>query len=180
MKTSKQWWDEVKNDPEKFNDWLHRQYRGEMSAARRISEVMNHFHKIGLLNDQNYDTLQLIQKDEARHAGWIGELLIMRGEEPYSDKKNAEKRFWSVQDLSFQSFSKTMAIGAHAEKMRLERIETIAFDPEADFFIRALFNKILRDELFHERMFRHMAGEAAMAETLPDHEAGRKLLGLEA
>ena len=38
MRTSKQWWEEVKADPEKFNRWLVKQYRGEVTAASWIEQ----------------------------------------------------------------------------------------------------------------------------------------------
>jgi rubrerythrin len=70
------------------------------------------------------------------------------------------------------------AVGAHAEKMRLERIEAIAQDPGAPPDVRAVFTRILPEERFHERAFREMAGGAALRAAEGAHELGRLALGL--
>lgn len=172
MTTSKQWWESVKNDPTKFNEWLQKQYRGEITAASRIEQFAEKYAT------QNYKrTLRVIAKQERQHASWVLELLINRGITP--DVANAENRYWSETLPEIESFETGAAIGAHAEAMRLERIRVISADDSAPSDVQEIFKKILKDELFHERAFRVMAGDQAMQKTMASHEAGRKLLGLE-
>lgn len=178
MKTSIQWWNEVKQDQALFLSWLQRQYRGEVSAAHRLREVIDHFSNE--LTQEDRRTLYTIMQQEAMHATWVKDLLLARGQQPDPDQENATRRYWATQDLSFKDFAKTMAVAAHAEKMRLERIEAIAMDEDAPTDVRSVFSGILIDETFHEEAFRKMAGPQAMSNTKADHEEGRKLLGLEA
>jgi rubrerythrin len=183
MKDSKTWWAEVKSDEFKLKDWLQRQYRGEMRAAAKLRDVVEFLqysvaHK-DVVSESQLKILTKIAYDEAMHASWIYNILRVRGITPKEDKDNAENRYWSKIDQSYSNFAKLMAAGAHAEKMRLERIEEIAMDPFAPDDIRNTFLAILKDEIFHEYAFRKMAGEAAMADTLPAHLDGKRLLGLE-
>lgn len=139
MVNSNQWWQEVKNDSSRFNDWLIKQ--------------------------------------ERKHAGWVLGLLQTRGVEP--DTSNAEKRYWQEVLPEIESFETGAAVGAHAEAMRLERIRAICCDQEAPQDVRDVFQRILKDEVFHEQAFRDMAGREAMQRTAGAHERGRELLGLE-
>jgi rubrerythrin len=178
MKTSKQWWDEVKADPVKFNDWLLRQYRGEVSASVRVREAAVAFG--GQATNEQVGHLYNIAFQEAQHARWIKDLLTARGIPADADQENAEKRYWKAVDLSFTDFVKTMAVAAHAERMRLERIEVIADDVTAPWDVREKFLMILSDEKYHAAFFAGAAGADAIKNTAADHEEGRRLLGLEA
>ena len=174
MKTSAQWWEEVKNDPARFNEWLLKQYRGETTAAQRILEVAK-----GAENPQQVNILFIIANQEAQHAVWVENLLKARGISVRGlDHADAEKRYWATVKKSIKDFTSAMAVAAHAEAMRLERINVIATDPEAPEDVREVFKLILIDELFHERAFRELAGADAMAEVKPNADEGRRLLGL--
>ena len=173
MRTSAQWWAEVKNDPAKFNEWLLKQYRGEVTASQRILEVA-----MDAENPAQVNILYTIANDEAQHAWWVKELLDARGIKVTDDSANAEKRYWATVKQSIKDFSTAMAIAAHAEAMRLERINTIAMDPDAPEDVREVFKRILTDELFHERAFRELAGTEAMADTKANADEGRRVLGL--
>jgi len=173
MKTSKQWWDEVKNDPARFTAWLLKQYRGEVTAADRIEAIAMQAE-----NPAQVNALMKIADQEAQHAKWIFSLLETRGIKADEDRDNAEKRYWATVKTSITDFNTAMAVGAHAEAMRLERITAIAFDDEAPADVRDVFKLILADELWHERAFREMAGDEAMALTKPSAEDGRRVLGL--
>ncbi|WP_438044486.1 hypothetical protein [Sorangium sp. So ce128] len=70
------------------------------------------------------------------------------------------------------------AVGAHSERMRLERIEVIAADPAAPPDVRAVFERILPEERFHARAFAELAGAEALAATQGAHDLGRRALGL--
>ena len=172
-KTSQQWWTEVKADPQLFNGWLVRQFRGESTAAKRIIDFADkHAPDV-----RTKHILYIIAAQESQHAAWVLELLRNRGIEP--DVTGAEKRYWEETLLEIRSFQTGAAVAAHAEKMRLERIRTIATDPTAPADVKDTFTRILHDEQFHERQFREMAGAEALELTLESHRRGRKALGLE-
>jgi tRNA isopentenyl-2-thiomethyl-A-37 hydroxylase MiaE len=174
---SQTWWNEIKQDESKIHDWLRRQYRGEVSASDKILNLKKQY-MMGI-SMKDISTLEVIASQERKHAEWIKELLECRGLPVDEDKANANSRYWSETLPEIDSFEKGCAVGAHAEAMRLARIEVICEDDSAPEDIRNVFSKILKEELFHEKAFRTMAGEAAMESTTYSHELGLKLLGLE-
>lgn len=174
MTTSKMWWDNVKNDSDKFNDWLIKQYRGEVTAAQRIVEFSNKYAE----DYRDKIILNIIAKQESKHAAWVLELLSARGIAP--NVEHAEERYWKETLPEIESFETGAAVGAHAEAMRLERIRVICEDDSAPTDVKDVFKKILREEMFHEKAFRTMAGVKAMSATQGAHNKGLELLGLEA
>lgn len=172
MKTSKQWWDEVKASPEAINEWLQKQYTGEVTAADRIVRLGEQFDA----NPKAQKILATIAAQEAQHAEWIRALLVVRGINP--EVGNAEKRYWAKTLPGIVDFETGAAVAAHAEKMRLERIQVICDDEDAPWDIRYTFKKILKDELWHEKAFRALSTDDALEKTLHGHEEGRESLGL--
>lgn len=173
MKTSQQWWNEVKNDPARLNDWLVKQYRGEVTAAERIRGVVTKYPD---LNSKTKRTLNEIANQEENHAEWVLGLLNTRGITPSIE--GAEDRYWKTVMPDAIDFETTAAIGAHAERMRLERIRAIAFDADAPADIRVVFNMILKQEVWHAAAFERIAGPKAMAVMEYTEEQGRAVLGL--
>lgn len=172
MQTSQQWWEATKNDPDRFNHWLVRQYTGEVTAASRITKLALDFNATG----RNAKVLEVIAQQEAQHAEWIKGLLETRGVETVIEP--AEDRYWAATLPGIDSLDTGTAVAAHAEKMRLDRIMVIANDPEAPSDVRETFAKILRDELFHERAFREMSSQEALDRTAGNHDLGMQALGL--
>lgn len=172
MKTSEQWWEEVKADEAKLSDWLIKQYRGEVTAGDRVES----FAKKYAPNSHAASTLFVIAGQERQHADWVLELLNSRGITP--DVSNAEERYWKETLPEVESFETGAAIGAHAEAMRLKRIRAIVADQSAPEDVRQVFEKILKDEIFHEKAFRKLAGKEAMMKTTESHQRGMELLGL--
>lgn len=172
MKTSNEWWQEIKKTEVLFNDWLIKQYRGEVTAAERIEAFRDQY----AADVKSKKTLTIIAAQERQHADWILSLLKSRNISP--DISNAEKRYWKETLPSIESFETGAAIGAHAEKMRLERIKAIVSDNNAPEDVKNIFKRILKDELFHERAFRKMAGPTALDSTKGNHEKGLEVLGL--
>ena len=172
-KTSHQWWAEVKADARRFNGWLVRQHRGEVTASQRIREFSERFAP----DETTRKVLNIIASQEAQHAEWVRQLLATRGIEP--DTSGAEKRYWKETLPDITSFQTGAGVAAHAEKMRLERIRAIAEDVTAPSDVRTIFQMILKDEQFHEAAFREMAGQSALEATLASHRLGRNALGLE-
>lgn len=173
MKTSQEWWDETKNDPEKLHAWLQKQYTGEVTAATRIMEFRD---KFASNNPKASKSLEYIAGQERKHAKWIGELLNNRGYQPVIAEPH--KRYWKEALPGIADFETGSAVAAHAEKMRLDRIRVIANDKTAPHDIVEVFRKILPEEEFHERRFRAMSTPEAMQATLANHEAGAASLGL--
>ena len=177
MKSSEEWWSEVKADDNKLLDWLRKQYHGEVTASLRIKTFIEQF-KDQAGNEEWILTLEEISRQEETHAQWIAELLRARGHMP-SLIENKENRYWDEALSGIEDWNTGCAVGAHAEKMRLERIKVISSDKGAPNDIRSVFLKILPQEEFHERAFREFSSEEALQKTKKNHEAGKNALGLE-
>lgn len=187
--TSRQWWAAVRRDPARLNAWLLDQFRGEATAATRIRLLRDHF-----ANDRAHAAaarvLTIIADQEAQHASWVADLLRARSIEPVVLEKPA--RYWEACHLEeIADLEAGCAVGAWAERMRLERIEVIAADDGADdgadegadegddvADIRDVFRRILPEERFHERAFSALAGTTALHAAKDAHELGRRALGL--
>jgi len=177
MKTSKQWWDEVKNSPRLMSEWLVKQYRGEVTASHRILRFAEQY----ATDPHDIRILSIIADQERQHALWVKDLLDVRGIEVDADEINhAEERYWKETLPGIDSFETGSAVAAHAEAMRLERIRVIANDPEAPLDIRHTFNMILTDEVFHEKAFTKLSNTEALIATQDQHDLGLKALGLAA
>lgn len=172
MRTSEQWWNETKSDPEKLIQWLRKQYHGEVTASARIKK----YALTSCTDEALKGTLELIAAQELQHAAWVGSLLQSRGINPQVLEKT--DRYWDETLKDIRSFETATAVAAHAEAMRLERIRVIANDEEAPTDIRRIFSRILVDEEFHERAFRQMAGQEAMSQTMMSAQRGRAAIGL--
>ncbi|MCA9309021.1 ferritin-like domain-containing protein [Candidatus Saccharibacteria bacterium] len=173
LTTSEVWWDKVKDNELLLNDWLRKQYHGEVTAADRINSFAEQYAEDG---SRAQRLLGIIASQETDHARWVGDLLVARGIEPVVLEK--EERYWDSTLPQIASFATGAAVAAHAEHMRLERIRTISADPSAPADIKRVFDRILPQEVFHERAFTSLAGEEAMQDTQAAHELGRVSIGL--
>jgi rubrerythrin len=175
MKTSEAWWQETKASEHLINDWLFKQWRGEVTAASRIVRFAEQFATDG----HAVKVLDAIAEQERTHASWIEGLLVARG--LLVDAKvveHAEKRYWQETLPGITDFETGAAVAAHAEGMRLARIRVIAGDETAPSDIRTVFERILKDEEWHERAFSELSSSAALEATKASHEAGMVALGL--
>lgn len=174
MKTSQEWWNEVKASPEKMIDWLKRQYIGEKTAALRVAQFAAQF-----ANTERSETiLNMISIQEANHAQWIRDLLEPRGVDVKVIDHEHNRRYWSKTLKGITSLTSGAAVASHAEAMRLERIRVIASDTYAPADIREVFQKILPDEEWHEKAFRSLSTPQDIEATRSNHEAGMAALGL--
>lgn len=173
MKTSKEWWDETKKSPEKLIHWLKNQYHGEAVASERIRQFI-----LPNMEGKYQFMVERIADDENRHAQWVGRLLENRGITPEILKK--EERYWKeVMTEDFTSDGNyAAAVAAHAEEMRLERIKVIMEDNEADTDIVETFKNIYKDELFHAKGFKLIAGDEYYSKASANHAKGLEALGL--
>jgi rubrerythrin len=172
MKTTQQWLAEVKANPEKLTHWLKRQYIGEALAADRIKALAE------ITTGQHKAALEYIASDEAKHSGWVAELLKARGIELPVPSYDGT-RYWAPILANLNTFAELMGAGHHAETMRLVRITALAADEEIDADIREVFTKILPDEERHARLFAAMSDANAIASTKDLHQKGLEALGLE-
>lgn len=174
MKTSQEWWNEVKASEPKLIEWLTDQYRGEATAVSRLQVLLDKF--VDLPKNARH-TVERIMKDEAKHSEWIKQLLVARNITIPEVNHEAE-RYWPETIKFIETSNQAMAVAGHAEAMRLERIRVIASDDSAPTDVRAAFQAILPDEEFHERAFKAFAGEEALEQMLPHHKVGMEALGL--
>ena len=171
--TSQQWWNTVRNDDALLRAWLRDQYRGEATAAPRIESLRDAYAKRGT---KAHRVLTLIAAQERKHASWVAQLLAARGEAVGVD--DVTERYWPHVTKLIDDLETGAAVGAHAERMRLERIEVIAADADASSDVRDVFTRILVEGRFHARAFAALAGDAALARTKNAHVLGRAALGL--
>jgi hypothetical protein len=126
-RTAASWWASIRNDPAKINAWLLDQYRGEALAAVRIAMLRDRFPA----SQKAARVLSIIAGQEQEHARWVAGLLEARGLPVVVADKRA--RYWDAQALELiADFETGCAVGSHAERMRLERIEVIANDDDPD------------------------------------------------
>lgn len=167
------WWQRIKLDDASLRAWLLDQYRGEVTAADRIETLRDLFAEVG---SRAYRVLTVIAAQERDHATWVGGLLEARG--LVAEVQAKADRYWRRVLPGVADLATGAAVGAHAERMRLERIETIANDPHAPTDISAVFARILPQERFHARAFAALATPEALARTADAHTLGREALGL--
>ena len=172
MKTTQQWWNEVKADEAKLHAWLRRQYVGEMAAVNLLSELLIRFGSD--MTSHQWETIHKIMMQEAVHGHWMKLLLDARGVK-LEENASAERRYWKEVLPAVDSFEKAVAAGFHAENMRLVRIREIAHDVAAPTDIRETFQKILPHEEWHEEAFQSMMNGVDIT---PFHERGLKALNL--
>jgi rubrerythrin len=171
---SARWWEETRSDAGRLIDWLFDQYRGEVTAASRIDRLRDTY---ALPGTRAHRVLTVIAGQERRHASWVAELLRARGLSP-EVRGEPEARYWARTLPGITDLETGCAVGAHAERMRLERIEVIAADPGAPADLRDVFRRILQEERFHEKAFRALATPESLARTREAHALGREVLGL--
>ena len=175
MKNSTVWWHATKQDPDKIIHWLKNQYHGELTASERIQAYL--LEKISDPTSKEFRIINTIRQQEVDHAQWIGELLTARGVTPA--KLDKKERYWeetlkNPEDLTVEEMC---GVAAHAEEMRLRRIEAIAEDETAPVDIREVFLKILPQERMHATQFAKLAGEYKDG-AAENHAKGLAALGL--
>ena len=172
MKTTHQWWAEVKSDETKLHSWLRRQYVGELAAVNLLSKLLLQFGS--KMNPHQWETIHKIMMQEAVHGHWMKLLLDARSILP-EENASAERRYWAQVLPAVDSFEKAVAAGYHADNMRLVRIREIAADQSAPADIRETFQKILPHEEWHEEAFAEMMNGVKLTEF---HEKGLAALNL--
>ncbi len=175
-RSSIEWWTQTRQDPARLERWLLAQLRGERTAAVRIELLRDRFAG---QDEHARRVLTVIAAQERDHASWVEGLLRARG--VATEDPPVAERYWPHAARDIDDLATGCAVGAHAERMRLERIEAIAFDDSASAAlsdVREVFAKILPQERFHERAFRSLATADALERTREAHSLGRVALGL--
>lgn len=153
------------------SDVLARQHCDKAMASRLVSEFAR---------DYAYDPtmrkiLGVIAQQKAQHVEW---LMAPRGLEPALE--GTEERYWRHTLPEARSLETRCAVAAHAVTMRFERMRAIVGDADCPPDVRHVFEMMLKDELFHERTFRELAGPNAMLSTAEAHVRGCAALDLNA
>lgn len=178
-KTTSEWVAEVKESEAKLHHWLTRQYIGECLAADRLESLS----KNPSVNLKHKAVIVRIALDERRHAELVAGLLTSRNL-PLPVPSYDGTRYWkplvdAVVSGNGPSYHSLMALGHHAEAMRLVRITALANDSEIDPDIREVFQQILPDETNHATWFEALSTPKAIEESKGMHDKGLELLGLE-
>ena len=173
MKTSQEWWNDTKVSQEQTINWLKNQYHGEAIAADRIRLFI-----LPKMEGKYQFMVERIADDEDKHSKWVGELLSARGVTPEILQK--EERYWKqvITEEFKEDSNYACAVAAHAEEMRLERISVIMNDVNAPSDIRKVFTDIYKDELFHAKAFKLIAGDEYYNKASENHAKGLEALGL--
>jgi len=177
MKTSIEWWNEIKANDTLREKWLQRQYVGEMSAVNLLSEVLIKYGSSA--TPEQMDTVIKVMQQEMLHAKWVLKLLQDRSI-PCPVSPKATDRYWAEVLPNITNFDEAMAAAFHAENMRLHRIRAIANDESIDSShpladIKEVFSKILPHEEWHEETFGEMRNNADMTRY---HDKGLEALNL--
>jgi len=186
-RTSYDWWAGVLMTPGKLEDWLKRQYHSEASAVNRIGKLKEKAEAVGVregIEGSNWyeweALLKMISDDEAKHAGQVAKLMLMRGLEPKILTEHRSKYFSKFQENMDTSVLGMTAVAAYAELTSLTRFQAIMAHPETPIDIRNEFKTILFEEEFHYAAFRRLAGDAAMERAKFRHQQGLQAVQIEA
>ena len=171
MHTVDEWWDRVSSSEEEMINWLYDQYRGEITAAERIGSLSSIYNLTG----RKRALIDIIAIQEKNHAEWIKDLLVARSLDPVV--KETEDRYWKQVLKDNMSFEYVCAIGFHAEKMRLSRIELLSSDNRFKD-IAKVFKRIYNDESFHVKAFRSMSTDKDVEDAEKLHMKGLEAIGL--
>lgn len=172
MRTTEQWWEEIISDGDKLVDWLKDQYHGEVTAAERISALIEDYNLTGSVKK----IITRIAADEVKHAEWVKSLLIKRG--ITAEVLTKEERYWSkVLPKEEVTFERICAVGHLAEVMRLDRIRLLAKNKEY-LDIAEVFERIISDEEFHAAAFGKLSTPEDIEDAKKFHEDGLNAIGL--
>lgn len=178
---SKQWWDRVKENPELLNEWLIKQYRGELNAFHMLSNVVDKY----TLSQMEEKILYKIMSQESAHSFWIFDLAVSRGisrSELLGSVGLAVDRYWKDIIPNIRTIADVYQAGALAEDMRLARISVIAQETDPGLQdIVSVFKRILKQERFHAKAFKALLAyteDEADIKLISLHEDGLQKLGL--
>lgn len=175
MQTVAQWIDSVENDPEYFKEWLINQYRGEVRAAIKVDELAQQID-----NEEIRRDITWIAQDEERHAKYIKAILVANGVPIPRITGDEPTRYWKeVTDGVELTTDELLAAGAHAEAMRLHRIEAVMNSTRLPTSVTKTFLMIWHDEKRHAELFRKWCSDDAFKRMESKHQEGLKALGLE-
>lgn len=173
MKTTEQWWNEIKTNPTKLNNWLRRQCVGELAAVNLLSEILLRFGQQATVSE--WKTVHKVMGQEAVHALWMREVMAGRGIEP-EENASAERKYWAEVLPNVTNFDEAMAAAYHAEHMRLARIRLIASETDPAYAdLAQTFQRILPHEEWHQQVFDKMRKGHDLTRY---HERGLRALNL--
>lgn len=155
--SSEIWWNGIVNEPDRLLSWLVKQYNAEATAGERIRSFADTFSGSGSAASR---ILHKVAEQEDDHAEWVSDLLFVRGVDATDLQR--DERYWDKIMPPIVDFQDGSAMAALVERKGLERIRAITDSPETPHDVRVVFEKILPQEVFHERAFASLAGDHAM------------------
>ena len=151
-------WADMKQQPHWLEKWLQGEYNGETHAVTTMRELLKTLEgQAG--KEKAVLVVQQVLRDEANHIALIGQLLKVRGVIP-----STSKPFTPLPGMEEPEAGSAKC--SYAEAVRAGQIRVVVEDPDTPEDIRGVFSLILREESFHERSFRTLAGEQVMFENL--------------
>lgn len=138
-------------------DWLKEQYIGEREAVASMEVLLATGRKQPDANPKYLHLMEKVIADEHRHVAMIKELLISRGA---TIPEIGEPEVLPGMDAFFSG----SAVASRAEAVRAGVIRVILEDGEVPQDVKSSFLVILREEAFHEKAFREVAGQPQMDE----------------
>ena len=148
-------WPEVRTKPGGIEWWLQKQYVGELEAIASMEKLLRSFDA----NPKGAKLRNLVVRvirDERNHVAMIERLLQARGVTPEAPA--------SPEVLSgLDQWAEGCAATSRAEAIRAGEIRTVIADLGTPDDIRTVFGRVLKEEVFHEKAFRELAGQEAMA-----------------
>lgn len=180
IETQSEWLQRVESIPAEFKSWLIRQYHGEVRATNEIIKLADDL--TNAMQGSNADVAPVvallvhIANDEANHAKYIAALLDLYGYTP--DEQEPNGKYWEQSMKGVQSFDDIFAVGAHAEAMRLSRIEAVMNSKVFDETVCKVFARIYEDEKNHVEWFRSLCSDEAFERMSEHHKDGLNALGL--
>lgn len=176
MRTTQEWWEEVKSSSSLLEEWLVRQYVGEMAAVNLLSNVLIRFG--GDMTDTEWQDVYKVMMQEAKHARWVKHLLGDRGIN-IPTGLDATRKYWEEVIPAVETLDDAAHAAHNAEHMRLERISIIAKETDPDFKdLQNVFSMILPDEQWHEEVFRKLRRIDFNSKMNTAHESGLRALSL--
>lgn len=176
MRTTQQWWEGIKSDPQALEAWLVRQYVGEMAAVNLLSEVL--IKHGGETTETEWNDVFKVMLQEAKHARWVKNLLAGRGI-PIPTGLEATRKYWEEVVPEVECLDDAAHAAHNAESMRLHRIRAIANETDPQFSdLQDVFKKILPDEEWHEQVFSDLCRTENNSKMDSAHGKGLRALSL--
>lgn len=157
------WWKELLKDTDKFNQWLQKLYRTELSG---YTDHMRYLSTSGAIEERTAKILTNIALDELKHSHIIKDLLSDRG----CDLGNPEEsQYWKIVNAGVTNLNEYCAVNHFGEQIAAFRFEVIEAMEETPSDIKESLRIILPDEQFHKITLEKIAGKESLDKMIVHH-----------